>query len=77
VVATLAGEEESMSEPEESRRVIRITAELLGNASPTAIRTLVFIEGELFEVVGFEEPGVLLIVPIPVPPAADREEPGA
>jgi hypothetical protein len=46
---------------------IRITPELLGTADPAGLRTLLVLHGELYEVVGWEPPDIILAAPLPMP----------
>jgi hypothetical protein len=46
---------------------IRLTPEVLGTANPAALRTLVILYGEVYEVVGWEPPNIIVAAPLPMP----------
>jgi hypothetical protein len=57
--------------PAEWHGCIRFTPELLGAADRVGLRTLVILQGELYEVVGWEPPDTIVAAPLPMPSAPE------
>jgi len=53
---------------------IRLTPQVLGMADPAGLRTLVILHGELYEVVGWEPPNIIIAAPLLMPTIHDEEE---